>query len=146
MQAAKGEFERRGIRIVVISFAGPERLAEYQKLHQWPFAVLADPERNAYRYFRLAKLPWYRVFSPATIRLYARRLLQGRKLENYGRDDYRQSGGDFLLDSAGRTVFAHRSRDPADRPPVNALLAAIDQMRRENARDTRESGKISQRE
>ena len=146
MRASTDEFERRGIRIVVISFAGPERLAEYQKLHQWPFAVLADPERNAYRYFGLAKLPWYRVFSPATIRLYARLLLQGRKLENYGRDDYRQSGGDFLVDSDGRTVLAHRSRDPADRPPVNALLAAIDQMRRENARDTRESGKISQRE
>ena len=132
VRAFTDEFERRGIRILVISFAAREQLAEYQKLHQWPFTVLADPERKAYRYFGLARLPWYRVFSPATIRLYARLLLQGRKLENYGRDDYRQSGGDFLVDSAGRTVFAHRSRDPADRPPVNALLTAIDQMRREN--------------
>jgi hypothetical protein len=56
-------------------------------------------------------------------------------LENYGRDDYRQSGGDFLLDSTGRLVFAHRSRDPADRPPVKALLAAIDRMQRENHPD-----------
>jgi hypothetical protein len=132
VQPFKDEFERRGIRILVISFAAPALLAEYQKLHQWPFTILADPEREAYRYFGLARLPWYRVFSPATIQLYASLLLKGKKLENYGRDDYRQSGGDFLLDSTGRLVFAHRSRDPADRPPVQTLLAAADRMRREN--------------
>jgi len=146
VRAFADEFERRGIRILVISFNARKRLADYQKLHQWPFAVLADPERKSYRYFGLARLPWYRVFSPATVRLYARLLLQGRKLENYGRDDYRQSGGDFVVDSAGGTVFAHRSRDPADRPPVKTLLAAVDQMRRKNVRAAQESGKIFQRE
>ena len=140
------EFERRGIRILVVSFSARELLVEYQKLHQWPFVVLADPERKAYRYFELVRLPWYRVFSPTTLRLYVRLLLKGRKLEDYGREDYRQSGGDFLVDSAGRTVFAHRSRDPADRPPVNALLMAVDQMRRKNVRATQESEKISQSE
>jgi hypothetical protein len=35
-----------------------------------------------------------------------------------------QLGGDFLLDRAGRLVFAHRSANPADRPTMAALLAA----------------------
>jgi hypothetical protein len=42
-------------------------------------------------------------------------------------DDIYQAGGDFLLDSAGRVLFAHRSRDPADRPAVSRLLHAVDQ-------------------
>ena len=128
----KDQLERGGIGILVVSFADPERLAVYQKLHQWPFTILADPERKAYRYFGLPRLPWYRVFSLATIRLYVRLLLKGRKLQDYGRDDYRQSGGDFLVDYTGRLAFAHRSHDPADRPPVKTLLGAADRMRREN--------------
>jgi AhpC/TSA antioxidant enzyme len=101
-------------------------------MHQWPFLILADPERKVYGYFQLARLPWCRVFSLATIRFYIRLVLKGKKLENYGRDDYRQSGGDFLVDSEGKIVFAHRSHDPTDRPTVRTLLAAADRMRREN--------------
>jgi peroxiredoxin len=130
VQAVKDELERKGIAIVVISFADPERLVAYQKVHQWPFTILADPERVAYTHFGLGLLPWRRVFSPATIKFYATVLLKGRKIENYGRDDYRQSGGEFIVDRDGEIVFEFRSHDPADRPTVSALLAAVDAMLR----------------
>jgi hypothetical protein len=135
VQAIRDQFERRGVRIIVVSFAAPERLVGYQKIHRWPFLILADPERKAYNYFRLERLPWYRVFSPATIGLYIRLLLKGRKVQDYGRDDYRQSGGDFLLTSTGRIVFAHRSHDPTDRPRAQALLAAVDKLRMGSGED-----------
>jgi hypothetical protein len=92
----KDQFEERGAAIVVVSFAPPERLVTYQRIHQWPFVLLADPDRNAYRYFDLKRLPWYRVFSPSTLRLYLSLLLKGRRIQNYGKDDYFQAGGDFL--------------------------------------------------
>ncbi|MGH7845376.1 MAG: SelL-related redox protein, partial [Candidatus Binatia bacterium] len=82
-------------------------------------------ERAAYRYFELERLPWRRVFSPSTLKFYAGVLLQGRKIESYGRDDYRQSGGDFIVDGTGKILFARRSHDPADRPTVQELLAAV---------------------
>jgi len=130
VQAVKDEFACKGIAIAVVSFAAPGRLASYQRMHQWPFPILADPERAAYRYFELERLPWHRVFSPSTIKFYAGVLLKGRKIENYGRDDYRQSGGDFIVDRTGKILFAHRSHDPADRPTVQALLAAVNKMQR----------------
>ncbi len=116
------QFKALGATIIVVSFAQPERLAYYQKIHQWPFTLLADPDRSAYSYFGLKRLSWYRVFSFSTMRLYLEILRKGRRVENYGKDDYLQSGGDFLLNDKGLILFEHRSRDPSDRPPVTTLL------------------------
>jgi hypothetical protein len=54
---------------------------------------------------------------------------RGMKQERYGGADIYQSGGDFLLDRDGNVLFAYRGKDPADRPPVSALLQEIDQLR-----------------
>ena len=126
MKATKDQFDARGVSIVVISFAEPQRLAQYQEHHQWPFVILTDPKRTAYDAFALKRLSWLQVFSPATLKLYWRLLRGGKKREDYGKDDIYQSGGDFLLDRDGNLLFAHRSRDPADRPAVEKLLQIID--------------------
>jgi hypothetical protein len=126
VKSVKSEFDRREVAIVVISFAQPEQLLPYQKHHQWPFVMLADPKRSAYQAFGLKRLSLLRVFSPSTMRLYFRLLREGKKLQSYGKDDYYQAGGDFLIDREGSILFAHRSQDPADRPTPGRLLQAID--------------------
>ena len=128
MKAFKDEFDRRGVGIIVISFAEPERLAPYQERHHWPFVMLADPKRIAYHAFALKRLSLLRVFSPSTLRLYIRLLHEGKKIQSYGKDDYYQAGGDFLIDREGNIFFAHRSQNPADRPPIEKLLDAVDQI------------------
>ena len=88
--------------------------------------MLADPTRITYDAFALKRLSWFQVFSPATVKLYWRLRREGKKREDYGRDDIYQGGGDFLIDRDGNVLFAHRSRDPADRPAVATLLEIID--------------------
>jgi len=88
--------------------------------------MLADPKRTAYQAFALKPLSWFQVFSPATVKLYWRLRREGKKREDYGRDDIYQGGGDFLLDRAGNLLFAHRSKEPADRPAAEILLQIID--------------------
>lgn len=124
----KAEFDRRAVKIVVVSFAEPEKLAGYQKHHRWPFTILADPERKAYQTLALKRLSWFRVFSPATLKLYLKLMREGRARENYGQEDIYQAGGDFLLDRAGNIFFAHRSQNPADRPTAQKLLDEIDRL------------------
>ena len=126
MKATKDQFEARGVSIIVISFAEPQRLARYQEYHQWPFVILADPKRTAYDAFTLKRLSWLQVFSPATLKLYWRLLREGKQREDYGKDDIYQSGGDFLIDRDGNVLFSHRSQDPADRPTAAELLEIID--------------------
>jgi peroxiredoxin len=125
VKATKDEFEARKVSIVVISFAEPLRLAQYQEYHRWPFVILADPKRTVYDAFALRRLSWTQVFSPATLKLYWRLLREGKKREDYGKDDIYQSGGDFLIDRDGNLLFAHRSRDPADRPTAKKLLEIL---------------------
>jgi len=120
------EFDRRGVVISVVSFAEPGRLVRYQEHHQWPFTMLADPERQTYQAFALKRLSWFQVFAPAALKLYWKLLRGGMKPEHYEGDDIYQSGGDFLIDRNGNILFAHRSQDPADRPSVIELLQAID--------------------
>jgi peroxiredoxin len=131
VQARKSEFDRRHIRVIIVSFAQPAPLARYQEDHHWPFVVVADPERDAYRQFALTRFSWLQVFSPATLKLYWKLLRQGMKRSAYGREDIYQSGGDFLLDQDGNILFAHRSRQPADRPPASRLLQVIDELKPE---------------
>ena len=128
MKATKNRFEARGVSIVVISFAEPLRLAQYQEYHQWPFVILADPKRTAYNAFALNRLSWLQVFSPATLKLYWRLLREGEQREDYGKDDIYQGGGDFLIDRDGNLLFSHRSQDPADRPTAAKLLEIIDRI------------------
>jgi peroxiredoxin len=120
------EFDRRGVTVAVISFAEPARLVRYQEHHQWPFTMLADPERRVYQAFALKRLSWFQVFSPAALKLYWKLLRGGMKPEHYEGDDIYQSGGDFLIDRSGNVLFAHRSQNPADRPAAAKLLEAID--------------------
>ena len=110
----------------MISFADPEKLAHYQEQRRWPFPILADPAREAYRSFSLKRLSWLQVFSPATLKLYLQLLRSGLSREDYGTEDIYQSGGDFLLDREGNILFAHRSTQPADRPSAIKLLEVID--------------------
>lgn len=126
MRRQHAEFDRRGVKVAVISFAKPAKLVRYQEHHQWPFTMLADPERRAYQAFALKRLSWFRVFSPAALKLYWKLLRGGMKPEHYEGDDIYQSGGDFLIDGNGNILFAHRSQDPADRPSAVKLLQAID--------------------
>jgi peroxiredoxin len=130
VKSLKGEFDRRGVAIAVVSFAEPAKLSHYQQQHRWPFIILADPDRVAYGAFALRRLSWLRVFSPGTLKLYWKLLREGMKREDYGKDDIYQSGGDFLLDRGGNLLFAHRSQDPADRPAATKLLEAIDSIAR----------------
>lgn len=125
MLAHKAEFDRGGVAVIVISFAQPEQILRYQNDHQWPFAILADPGRIAYKAFNLPCLSWWRVFSLRTLALYARLIREGKRRRDYGKEDIQQAGGDFLVDREGNILFAHRSRDPADRPQPEKLLEEI---------------------
>ncbi len=128
MQSIKNTLNEWGVAVVVVSFAEPRRLVTYQEHHQWPFVLLADPDRSTYRHFNLKRLPWFHVFSPSTLRHYFRLLREGKKIQHYGKDDYYQAGGDFLVDRKGTVLFAHRSQDPSDRPSVQRLLEVINEI------------------
>ena len=88
------------------------------------FDVLLDPDRSVYRAYQLESSRW-RIWSPRTLWAYAKLLIAGRKLQPKD-GDTSQLGGDFIIDTQGKIQLAYRSHDPADRPPVDELLAILE--------------------
>lgn len=114
----------RGAEVVAVSFEPFERLAPYIEAHGWPFPVVADPDGSAYRAFGLGSAGWLQLLRPRVIRRYLGLMARGRR-PRASRGDVHRLGGDFVVDRERRVLFAHRSTDPADRPPVSALVRAL---------------------
>lgn len=109
--------------IVIITFASSAKAA--RALQPWLpfFEVWVDPEREAYRAWGLGSR-WLGLLNPGTVRLYARLLLHGRRWRPH-QWDVTQLGGDAVLDANGVVRLWHAERTPDDRPPIEALIQAV---------------------
>jgi peroxiredoxin len=99
-----------------------ERLRD--ELHADFYELCSDPQRRVYSAFGLARLPRRHLLGWRTLRVYGRAALAGR-LEWKRGSDVEQGGGDFVLDERGRIRLAYVSREPADRPSTDLVLAAL---------------------
>lgn len=90
-----------------------------------PFPVLVDLDRSAYRDWGLGRASIPTIFLDAKVWLqYARLLVRGgERLRRAGRDPL-QMGGDFVVGTDGRLVYARPQRRD-DRPPVGVLLREL---------------------
>ncbi len=109
---------------VVLAPEPIEGLADLARREGWACPVLADPGRVAYRAFGLARLPWYRVFTPTAAFKYFALFLRGRAPGHAGQDVLQQ-GGDFIVDGRGFIRFAFAGRSSDDRPPVDELIRCL---------------------
>ena len=119
VQKRHDEIRHLGATVLVVTPSTPEA-ARGVKL---PFEVLCDPERAAYRYFGLEHGGLRMFFNLRVIGYYLRMILSGLwpHRAEAGEDVY-QLGGDFVLSAGHRLLYAYRSHDPADRPPVDDLI------------------------
>lgn len=96
--------ELDGADVALVLFTRQRNLRGYRSRLAVPFTVATSEDRAAYRA--------YGLFGP-----------DGREDEQY--DETLQAGGDFVVDSAGRLVYAYRSSCSDDRPPVDDLVKAV---------------------
>ena len=110
--------------VALVTFTRQRNLRGYRSRLQLPYAVLTDERRDVYGAFGFGRGPWWRVWGPATLRAYARLWRRGRRPTRPDEDTL-QLGGDVVVGRDGRIAYLHRSRGPADRPPIDDLIAAI---------------------
>lgn len=123
--------------VALVTFAPERVLRGYRARLGLPYPVLSDTERVAYRAYGLGRGPWWRVWGWSTLRRYGE-LLRPRSGRGAGagaggvpgrlrvpQGDTLQLGGDVVVGRDGRLVLVHRSTGPADRPPVDDLVAAV---------------------
>lgn len=124
LRQSKTEFETRQTRVVLISFGTTKMAQAWIEETQTDFQFLLDPERRAYRAYRLQR-SLLRSWRPKIWFEYARLMIRGRKWRGI-QGDSGQLGGDFIIDQSGIIRMAYRSIDPADRPRINEILKLPD--------------------
>ena len=119
VQDRRADIQLSGATVLIVAPSTPESVRGVQL----PFEVLCDPDRIAYRYFGLERGGASMFFNPKVLGHYIRLIFSGwmpRRPETG--EDLLQLGGDFVLSAERHLLFAHRSRDPADRPTVDVLI------------------------
>jgi hypothetical protein len=113
------------VGLILVGFSPADRLAALARHLQWPGIVLSDRQRSLYRRLGIGRAPWWRVYSPGTLAVYAHARRAGRRIVRPV-EDSRQLGGDaVMVDAVVTTVW--RPRSPDDRPsPTDVLDAATD--------------------
>ena len=140
MWRERATFEQLNTDVLLVSFEALERIRAFADEDVgWP--ILSDPDGMFYRAYGLDRLNFVRTWlSPRTVAYYLRAAASGRRIRPPSADS-RQLGGDFIIDPRGFVIFAYRGTEPADRPPVAQLLAAIRGAReRARGRDRRPPG------
>jgi len=119
VQDAAGE---QGPSVIAVGFSPPEALAAVAVHVGWEGRFLADTERRLYSVLGLDRVPWWRVYSPGTLAIYARARAQGHQGQTPV-EDTRQLGGDAVLRN-GTVVLRWNPRRPDDRVPARDVVDA----------------------
>lgn len=124
-------YEAAGAQVVAVGQGEPERTAAMVSRRGYPFAVLSDADRSAYRAFGLlqgtpAQVIHEVVWQPDDMATAERVFLQPRRgTERAVVDDPWQLPGEFVIDREGRIALAHRYQYCEDFPPMTVLRGAI---------------------
>ena len=111
-----------GATVVAVGFDSPGRML---RGIDFPWPVLVDGDRVAYREYGLGRAPLSYALSLGWLPGYLRKLASGDPLKRPGLD-VMQLGGDFVIDREGVVALAHPSKHFEDREPVGALVRALE--------------------
>lgn len=120
------EIRQTGGELFVVTFSQPDVLAGYVAKNAFPFPVVTDPDRTAYREFGLERTSWARMLQPSVVGRFVKLILKGwGPRRPHAGEDIFQLGGDFVLDSQRRLTYARRSAEPTDRPSATEVVQAL---------------------
>ena len=99
---------------------------EYAQSTQLEWPLLLDTERQLYQAYGMERASWWALYNPVSIWKYLKLICAGKGPGKPGRD-WRQLGGDVLIDPRGIVRLHFVSINSHDRPSVEAILAAATQ-------------------
>lgn len=116
------------LAVAVVTF-GPAWLAEaYVAETNLPWPLLLDEQRSLFDAYGMGRGDVWNVWGPPAWGAYFKLFAKGRMLKR-PHGDVNQLGGDVLIDPEGIVRLHHVGKGPADRPPVERLLAMVESRR-----------------
>jgi peroxiredoxin len=123
-------FTDAGAQVVAVCQGEPERSAAVASRRGYPFLLLCDPDRQAYRLYGLlegspAQILHDFAWKPNDRETGEKMISSRRGTERALVDSPWQLPGEFVVAPDGRIVLAHRYQYCEDFPPKTVLLGAI---------------------
>ena len=114
------------IQVLVVSFDSKSFARQYaQETHlKWP--LLLNHDLSLYHAYDMVRGSWWSIYNPLSIARYLALMIRGKKPGKPGKD-WRQLGGDVLIDPDRIVRLHHVSEHPHDRPSVDSILTIKDQ-------------------
>lgn len=97
----------------------------YLKSTRCPWPLLLDTNRELYRAYGMTRGSWRAIYGLASVWKYLKLIFHGYLPGKPG-SDWRQLGGDVLIDPRGIVKLHHVSHAPHDRPSANHLIEVVD--------------------
>ena len=126
LRRQESELQARDISVKIVTFDGDILAASYVRTTDLSWPLLFDPDLKLYSAFGMSKGSWWGIYGPRSIWKYLTLIFSGRKPGKPG-SDWRQLGGDVLVDPQGIVRLHHISNNPHDRPEVESILDLVDQ-------------------
>lgn len=117
-----------GLRVKIVAFDSDAMAKAYIKQSPVDWPLLLDVERKLYRAYGLPRGNWWEIYNPVSILRYLKLIGSGRRPGRPG-SDWRQLGGDVLINPAGIIRFHHAAKSPHDRPDVETVLRIVESNR-----------------
>lgn len=119
---ARQDLEESGTRVVIVYRDDVAAVQDSCADRAIPFNCVSDPHRQLEQAADIAEFSLHRylAFSPAKI---VRAIRSGSRMGVSAQ--FLQGRGTFVLDRTGKVVYAHRSTNAADIPPIDDILAAV---------------------
>lgn len=89
---------------------------------QWP--LLLDSDRKLYAAYGMSRGSWWNIYKPASILKYLWLIFSGTRPGKPG-SDWRQLGGNVLIDPESIVRLHYVSADPHDRPNADSILEIV---------------------
>ena len=119
------DFKKAGARVVLVGMGPPKESEEFLKKFAIPFIMVCDPERKLYEAYGLKRMDALGFLSPSLV-LKSLSAVAGGNLVGLPEGDVKQLAGVFIIDTSGRIRYRHLSADPADFPPAEDVLTALE--------------------
>ncbi len=118
------ELEQLGVDVKVVTFDADYMALDYIQRTSLKWPLLLDSDQELYRAYGMERGGWWAIYNPIVIWGYLKLIFQGRLPGKPGRD-WRQLGGDVIVDPTGIIRLHHISANPHDRPDIKSMLELV---------------------
>jgi hypothetical protein len=123
------ELGKGGCRVVMVTRGYTRSDAkEWLETHKLPYPLLLDSELKLFKELGL-KRSVKKVWGISSMVSYAEERLAGIVASRaYEGDDVHLMAGDYITDSTGKLVFSYNGTDSQDRPSMELVFRALDNL------------------